>query len=210
MKSRKLNVSVMIIKGVINSKDLEEQKKLFIKTVKAFEPHLNFSPDFISSIINKACEIQCKENALGFTYNQDIVIPSNSSNFQTIYYAQDGAFVKGLINCVSNRKMIQPINDVTKTNICSACSLSVECKRKRKHHCYRMEVQELAGISGGGSALLNEVICKAFYKGFMYVYLVPAGTTKDQNLIDYYTKFAEKNNIKFIYDKNYFYFYPFF
>lgn len=199
----------MIVKGVIDSKDLEQQKILFIRTINTLAPSLNYSDIFIKSIENKAGEIQCKKNSLGFTYNNDIVIPSNRSIYQTIYYVQDGPFVKGLINCVADMRVIQPKNTEQGTDICTNCSLSAECRRKGKSHCYRLEVQELAGISGGGSTLLNEVICKAFSKRYMYVYLVPAVTTKDQNLVEYYKKFANRNRIQYKYDGKHFYFYPF-
>lgn len=172
----------MTYNSIINSEQLTYYKKTFIQTVRSSPQNDRYTESYKNCIIRMANEINIEGDL-----KESLTRPTGgflSKPNQTIYYATTNNIVYGLINCFCNRDY--PLDNIINSNVSS----------KSVHSVY---ITHLAGIYGGGSALLKKIIKEALdLKKMAYIKLVVAASENDKTLYNFYKKIVNECSKKCI------------
>jgi len=173
----------MTCNSITSPEQLSDCKKAFIKTVISGPQNNRYTETYKNSIIAMANEINIEGNLVA-----NLTRPTGgflSKPNQTIYYATTNNIVYGLINCLC--MCDYPLDNIIKKNVLH-------------RSVYSVFITQLAGIYGGGSALLKNIIKEALdIKRMAYIKLVIAASGGDKTLYNFYEKIVNecgKNSIK--------------
>lgn len=159
----------MNYKGIIDEANLEESKLIFKKTIDVIcGTYTNrYTESDKDAIILIASEIK-----LNFLAKKTLEITtSQSSNLsQTVLAYCSDIYIYGMANVISSKSNELP------------CAINRHIYKKSSNQYNRLEIQQLAGINGGGKILLSYILSDALInKDFDYVTLTAATDCSKMN-----------------------------